>query len=35
MAIVRKLEPITVDHDSKHSEVDCTYAVVEDDKGNK
>jgi len=35
MAIVRKLEPIQLDRDSKHSEVDCTYAIVEDDKGNK
>jgi len=35
MAIVRKLDPIQLDHDSKHSEVDCTYSVVEDDKGNK
>ena len=35
MAIVRKLEPIHLERDSKHSEVDCTYSVVEDDKGNK
>ena len=35
MAIVRKLEPIQIDRDSKHSEVDCTYAIVEDDKGYK
>jgi len=35
MAIVRKLEPIQLDRDSKHSEVDCTYAIVEDNKGNK
>ena len=35
MAIVRKLEPIKLDRDSKHTEVNCTYAIVEDDKGNK
>ena len=35
MAIIRKLEPIQLDRDSKHSEVDCTYATVEDDKGDK
>jgi hypothetical protein len=35
MAIIRKLDPIQLDRDSKHSEVDCTYAVIEDDKGNK
>ena len=35
MAIVRKLEPIQLDRDSKHSEVDCTYSIVEDDKENK
>ena len=35
MAIVRKLDPIKLDRDSKHSEVDCTYSIVEDDKGNK
>ena len=35
MAIVRKLEPIQIDRESKHSEVDCTYAIVEDDQGDK
>jgi len=25
MAIVRRLEPIKLDRDSKHTEVDCTY----------
>ena len=35
MAIVRKLEPMQLDRDSKRSEVNCTYAVVKDDKGNK
>jgi len=31
MAIIRKLEQIQLDRDSKHSEMDCTYSVVEDD----
>lgn len=35
MAIIRKLDLIHSDRDSKHSEVDCTYSVVEDEKGNK
>jgi len=35
MAIIRKLEPINLDRDSKHSEVNCTYAIVEDDQGDK
>ncbi len=35
MAIVRKLDPIQLDRDSKHSEVDCTYAIVEDDLDKK
>ena len=35
MAIVRKLDPIHLVRDSKHSEVDCTYAIVEDDQGDK
>jgi hypothetical protein len=35
MAIVRKLESINLDRDSKHTEVNCTYAIVEDDNGNK
>ena len=35
MAIVKKMERIELERDSKHTEVDCTYAVLEDDKGNK
>lgn len=31
MAIVRKLERIELEHESKHTEVDCTYSVVEAD----
>ena len=35
MAIVRKLDPIQLDRDSKHTEVNCTYAILEDDQGDK
>lgn len=33
MAIVRKLERITLEHGSKHSEVNCTYSIVQDEEG--
>lgn len=35
MAIVRKLEAVKLEKDSRHTEVDCTYAVVKDEKGTK
>ena len=35
MAIIRKLEKIQLERDSKHSEVDCTYAIVEDANGDR
>jgi hypothetical protein len=35
MAIVRKLESITLEADVKHTEVDCTYSIVEDSSGEK
>lgn len=36
MAIVRKLIRITLDRDSKHSEVnDCTYSIIEGEDGRK
>jgi hypothetical protein len=35
MAIVRKLEPIVLDRDSKHTEVDCTYTVISGEHGKK
>ena len=34
MAIVRKMERMQLEHNSKHTEVDCTYSIVEDD-GNE
>ena len=33
MAIVRRLELLALEKDSPHSEVDCTYSIVHDDKG--
>ena len=35
MAIVRKLEPITLEYDAKHTEVNCTYSIVQDTAGDK
>ncbi|MES0446127.1 MAG: hypothetical protein ABUJ92_06240 [Desulfobacterales bacterium] len=35
MAIVKKLYPIYLDRDSKHSDVNCTYAIITDDLGDK
>jgi DnaJ-class molecular chaperone len=33
MAIVRKLKRITLEHDSRHSEVNCTYSIIQDEEG--
>jgi hypothetical protein len=33
MAIVRKLKRITLEHDSRHSEVNCTYSIIQGDDG--
>ena len=33
MAIVRKLKRITLEHGSTHSEVECTYAIIQDKDG--
>jgi hypothetical protein len=35
MAIVKKLYPIYLDRVSKHSDVNCTYAIITDDLGDK
>jgi len=35
LAIIRKLEPLNLERDSKHSEVECTYSIVTDERGNK
>ncbi len=35
MAVVRKLEPLTLEKDSPHTEVDCTYSVISDNQGRR
>ena len=35
MAIVRKLEKVELERDSKHTEVNATYCIVTDESGNK
>jgi hypothetical protein len=35
MAIVRRLEPRALDRDTRHSEVECTYSIIHDDKGGQ
>ncbi len=35
MAIVRKFEGIKLDRDSRHTEVNCTYAIVQGEDGEK
>ena len=33
MAIIRKLERIILEHGLTHTEVNCTYAIIQDDDG--
>ena len=35
MAIVRKMTPLTLERDTKHQEVDCTFCVVTGSDGQK
>jgi hypothetical protein len=35
MAIVRNMESITLERDSKHSEVDATYSTITSENGEK
>ena len=35
MAIVRRLKPLKLEKDSKHTEVDCTYSIITDRNGSK
>ena len=35
MAIVRKLKRITLEHHSRHSEVDATYSIIQGADGHK
>ena len=35
MALVNKMEQLTLEKESKHSEVQCTYSIVIGDDGSK
>ena len=35
MAIIRKLEPITLEVEAKHTEVNSTYTIIVDQSGEK
>jgi len=35
MAIVRKLEPLKLEKDARHLEVNCTFSIITDDQGKK
>ena len=35
MAVVRRLEQISLDKDSPHTEVECTYSIVTDNQGHR
>jgi hypothetical protein len=35
MAIVRRLEPLALERDAPHREVQCTYSIIHDDNGQK
>lgn len=35
MATVRHLKQLTLEKDSPHTEVDCTYSIVTDDQGRR
>ena len=33
MAIVRRLEHLALEKDTAHTEAECTYSIIHDDKG--
>jgi hypothetical protein len=35
VAIVRKLDSLSLERDSTHTEVECTYSIIIDDEGRK
>jgi hypothetical protein len=35
MAIVRRLAPVTLERETRHSEAECTYSIVSDDQGHR
>jgi hypothetical protein len=35
MAVVHRLERVTLEKDSPHTDVECTYSIVTDDQGRR
>jgi len=35
MAVVRRLEHMSLDKDSPHTNAECTYSIVTDDQGHR
>src|SRR5262245_7407736 len=35
MAVVRRLEHLSLEKDSQHTDVECTYSIVTDDEGRR
>jgi hypothetical protein len=35
MAVVRQFKHLALERDTTHSEVECTYSIIQDDKGNR
>lgn len=35
MAVVHRLEHVTLEKDSRHTDVECTYSIVTDDQGRR
>lgn len=35
MAVVRRLEHVTMDKDAPHMEVECTYSIITDEQGGR
>lgn len=35
MAVVRRMEHMSLDKDSPHTDVECTYSIVTDDQGHR
>lgn len=35
MAIIRKMEKIALERDTRHTEVDCTYSIISNPDGEK
>jgi len=35
MAVVHRLEHVTLEKDSPHTDVECTYSIITDDQGRR